>query len=316
MCTALRCIDIIYKTIGILCIGIIMLQSNLYRYTILLTFTVNDLRVKCLFTSVQVAYKLTDTTLIVEYLLTLLALSLIFQHNAKTLGQESHLTKSLFQDIVIINSLLKDLLVRKEINLRSGKLRITVAYNLQRIHGLATLISLFIFFTLVVDSNLQPLGKCIYNRCTNTVKTTGNLISSTAELTTCVKNGKYNLNCRNTSLMIDANRDTTAIICNGNGIIRIDIYMNLRTKTSQCFIDCIIHDLIYEMMKSTAGGTSDIHSRPLTYGFQSLQDLDLICAVFCILCAHVIPPVLVCPDVFENSFLQNHSNFRNYCTIP
>ena len=116
--------------------------------------------------------------------------------------------------------------------------------------------------------------------------------------------------------MIDANRDTTAIICNGNGIIRIDIYMNLRTKTSQCFIDCIIHDLIYEMMKSTAGGTSDIHSRPLTYGFQSLQDLDLICAVFCILCAHVIPPVLVCPDVFENSFLQNHSNFRNYCTIP
>ena len=77
MCTALRCIDIIYKTIGILCIGIIMLQSNLYRYTILLTFTVNDLRVKCLFTSVQVAYKLTDTTLIVEYLLALLSLSLI-----------------------------------------------------------------------------------------------------------------------------------------------------------------------------------------------------------------------------------------------
>ena len=163
MCTALRCIDIIYKTIGILCIGIIMLQSNLYRYTILLTFTVNDLRVKCLFTSVQVAYKLTDTTLIVEYLLTLLALSLIFQHNAKTLGQESHLTKSLFQDIIIINSLLKDLLIRKEINLRSGKLRITVTYNLQRIHGLTTFISLFIFFTLVINSNLQPLGKCIYN---------------------------------------------------------------------------------------------------------------------------------------------------------
>ena len=81
---------------------------------------------------------------------------------------------------------------------------------------------------------------------------------------------------------------------------------NLISSTAK-FPAGIIHDLIYEMMKSTAGGTSDIHSRPLTYGFQSLQDLDLICAVFCILCAHVIPPVLVCPDVFENSFLQNHS---------
>ena len=98
-----------------------------------------------------------------EYLLTLLALSLIFQHNTKTLCQECHLTESLFQDIIIINSLLKDLLIRKEINLRSGKLRITVTYNLQRIHGLTTFISLFIFFTLVINSNLQPLGKCIYN---------------------------------------------------------------------------------------------------------------------------------------------------------
>ena len=270
-----------------------MLQRNLYRHAVLLTLTVNDLRVKSLLASVQVAYKLTDTTLIMEYLLALLSLSLILQNDTKALSQESHLTKSLFQDIIIINSLLKDLLVRKEINLRTGKPRITVTYHLQRIHSLATLISLFVFLTLSVDGNLQPFGKCIYNRCTNTVKTTGNLISSTAELTACVKNGKYNLNCRNTSLMIDTNRNTTTIICNCNGIIRIDIYMDLRTKTSQCFIDCVIHDLIYEMMKSTAGGTSDIHSRPLTYGFQSFQDLDLIRAVFCILCAHVIPPVLV-----------------------
>jgi len=96
-----------------------MLQRNLYRHAVFLTLTVNDFRVKSLLASVQVAYKLTDTTLIVEYLLALLSLSLILQNDAKALSQESHLTKSLFQDIIIINSLLKDLLVRKEINLRS-----------------------------------------------------------------------------------------------------------------------------------------------------------------------------------------------------
>jgi len=119
VCTALRCIDIVYKAIGVLCIGVIMLQRNLYRHAVFLTLTVNDFRVKSLLASVQVAYKLTDTTLIVEYLLALLSLSLILQNDTKTLSQESHLTKSLFQDIIIINSLLKDLLVRKEINLRS-----------------------------------------------------------------------------------------------------------------------------------------------------------------------------------------------------
>ena len=82
----------------------------------------------------------------------------------------------------------------------------------------------------------------------------------------------------------DSYRNTSSVINYGNGIIRIDIYMDLRTKTSQCFIDCVIHDLIYEMMKSTAGGTSDIHSRPLTYGFQSFQHLNaagrIICAFY------------------------------------
>ena len=50
--------------------------------------------------------------------------------------------------------------------------------------------------------------------------------------------------------MIDANRDTTAIICNGNGIIRIDIYMNLRTKSGQMFINCIVYNLIDQMVQT------------------------------------------------------------------
>ena len=284
-----------------------MLHGNFYSYAILLSLTVNDFRIESFFTSVQIAYEFADTAFIVEYLFPLLSFSLILKHNAKSLGKESHLTKPLFQDIVIVNGVFKDFLIRKKIYLCSGSIRITIPCNFQRIHGLATLISLFIFFSITMDRNLKPLRKCIYYRCTYTVKSAGYLISSTAELATCVKNSKYNLNCRNTCLMIDTYRNSTTIICNCNGVIRIDIYMDLRTKTSQCFIDCIVHDLIYEMMKSTAGGTSDIHSRPLTYGFQSLQNLDLIRAVFCILCAHVIPPVLICPGVFENSFLQNLS---------
>ena len=122
------------------------------------------------------------------------------------------------------------------------------------------------------------------------MKTTGNLISSTAELTACVKNGKYNLNCRNTSLMIDTNRNTTSIINDSDRIILLDRYIDLCTISSQCFVYGIIHYLIYEMMKTTDRGTAYIHTGSFSNCFQSLQNLDLICSIFIVhFCSHIFP---------------------------
>ena len=66
MCTTFRCIDIIYKAIAVLCVGIIVLHGNLNHDTIFFTFTVNDLWIQCFFTSVEISNKFPDTTFIVE----------------------------------------------------------------------------------------------------------------------------------------------------------------------------------------------------------------------------------------------------------
>ncbi len=73
-------------------------------------------------------------------------------------------------------------------------------------------ISLFIYLTITVDRNLQPFGKCIYNRCAYTVQTTGYLVSAAAELTARMQDRKYDFNRRNTCLFLDVNRNATSVI--------------------------------------------------------------------------------------------------------
>ena len=215
----------------------------------------------------------------------------ITENNLQTLGKKCHFTETLFQDIVIIYCLLKDLTVRKEHNCGSCLTRITYSDFFQRIHCLSAFISLFINFTFTADGDFQPGRQCIYNRSAYSMETTGYFVSSTAEFTAGMKNGKNNFNCRDSCFMIDTYRNTTSVIDNCNGIIRIDHNLNFRTKSSKCFINRIVYDLINQMMKTSAGCTSDIHTRSLSYGFQTFQNLDLIRSVFCIFSTHFIPPV-------------------------
>ena len=231
MGTTFRCIDIIYKAIAVLCVGIIVLHGNLNHDTIFFTFTVNDLWIQCFFTSVEISNKFPDTTFIVEDFFFFLVCSGIFQNDTQTFCQERHLTKTLFQNIVIINSFFKDFLIRQERYLCSCLFRITDTNLFQRIHGMSSFITLLIFLTFTADRNFQPFRQCIYNRGTYTVKSTGYFVSSTAKFTTRMKNGKYNFYCRYSCFVIDSYRNTSSVINYGNGIIRIDSYLDFGTKS-------------------------------------------------------------------------------------
>ncbi len=122
MGTTLRCIDVIYKTITILSIRVIVLHGNLYDYTVLLSFAVNDFRVKrflfCFCSdSLQIhGYHLHNGKLsLFPFLLWYLC-----KRNLQSLCKKCHLTKTLFQNIIIIYCFLEYLFIRKEDNCCSG----------------------------------------------------------------------------------------------------------------------------------------------------------------------------------------------------
>ena len=231
MGTTFRCINIIYKSITVLCIGIIVLHGNFNHNTIFFTFTVNNLRIQCFLTSVQVSNKFADTAFVVEYLFFFLIFSRIFQNNTQAFGKECHLTETLLQNIIIINCFFKNLLIRQECDLGSCTVLITVTDHPQRIHCMTSLVSLLIFFTLAVNGNFQPFRQCIYNRGTYAVKSAGYLISPTAEFTTCMKDSKYNFYCRYSRFMVNSYRNASSVINYCNGIIRINSHLDFGTKS-------------------------------------------------------------------------------------
>ncbi len=166
-------------------------------------------------------------------------------------------------------------------------------------------ITLVVLFTIQFYGNFKPFGKCIYYRCTYTVQTAGYLVSSTAEFTARMQDGKYNFYGRDSLFLINLNRNTTAVINNSNGIVFIDGDIDYRTVSCKCFIHCIINYLIYKMMKSACRSTSDVHTGTFPYCFQSFQYLNLICAVFL---AHVFL-ISVAAATFPTYNLRFVTNF-------
>ena len=207
--------------------------------------------------------------------------TIVTQYDFQIFRQEGHFSQALFQNIKFkYRSLLKNCSVRLKGYGCTCFIRIAVSRHLQGIAGLTSFISLFVNFTFLINGNFQPVRKGVYNRSTHTMQPTGYLISAAAEFAACMQYGKYHFHCGNTRFMIDAHRNAASIIFYCYGIIFIDCHNNFITKTSKCFVNGIIHNLIHKMMKSSCRSASNVHTGPFSDCFKSLQYLNLVCSVF------------------------------------
>ena len=59
----------------------------------------------------------------------------------------------------------------------------------------------------------------------------------------------------------------------------MDRDVDLVAKAGERFVDRVVDDLVDEMMQSRRTGGPDVHRRPLPYGLEALEDLDLVGAV-------------------------------------
>ena len=81
----------------------------------------------------------------------------------------------------------------------------------------------------------------------------------------------------------------------------------------ELFRERIIRYFVYKMVKSLSSYTSYIHSRSFSYSLKSLQNLDLICIIFC---AHEVPPlVFALYRSFNNLKNLVHPEFAVYKLI-
>ncbi len=93
--------------------------------------------------------------------------------------------------------------------------------------------------------------------------------------------------------MVDSDRNSTSIICDSNGIIRIDRYVNGITESCQRLIHGIVDDLPQAMHKPLGIRGTDVHARTLAYRVEPFENGKILCAV--ILFSHVPLPLVANP---------------------
>ncbi|MNP51625.1 hypothetical protein D3C76_1459650 [compost metagenome] len=90
-----------------------------------------------------------------------------------------------------------------------------------------------------------------------------------------------NLGRRNAFARVHVDRNAAPVVADGNTGIGMDLDAYEVGMTGQRLIDAVIHDLIDHVMQARAViRVPDIHAGTLAHGFQALENLDGIGAIF------------------------------------
>ena len=135
----------------------------------------------------------------------------------------------------------------------------------------------------VIDSQLKVFRQRIYNRSTDSVKTSCYLISAAAEFSACVEDSINNCSRRNLLLRVYTCRNTTSVIGNSDNIARQKFYIYERAVACKSLVDSVINDLINQMMQSLRSCRADVHTRSLSYRFKTFKYLYLIFVIVIVL---------------------------------
>ena len=118
--------------------------------------------------------------------------------------------------------------------------------------------------------DFRPYGKRVHDGSADAVQAARELITARAEFSPCVKHGEYDLRRRDSKLCVHTARDAASVVLNGYASVRMKGHFYLRTYPRHRFVDGIVHDFIYEMMKAPLRGGADIHTGTLPNRFKSL----------------------------------------------
>ena len=208
-----------------------------------------------------------------ERLLLLFFTTFVFNCNGYSLIQVTEFPESLAESIIVEGVLFHDCKIRREAY--NCTCAVCISDNLNFCLRNTFGVNLSIDVRGSVYHNLHPFGECVYTGNTYTMETTRDFICIVVELTTCMELSKNNFKSTLTFPWMYIYRDTSSIIFHSTYFTILTIfkvYMDIVTETGHGFINGIIQDFVDKMVKTIDTCRTNVHSRSLSYGFQSLQD--------------------------------------------
>ena len=112
----------------------------------------------------------------------------------------------------------------------------------------SALITLEVELTVETNYDFAPFRKCVNGTYANTMQTARNFVSSPTKLTARVKLSHYNFQCRHACLGMGVNRYTASVILHCYTFISVNNNIDFITVPRQCFVNCIVYNLINEVV--------------------------------------------------------------------
>jgi hypothetical protein len=108
------------------------------------------------------------------------------------------------------------------------------------------------------------------------VQAPGDLVGVVVELTAGVEHGHDDLGGGSALVFVDVHRDTAAIVHDTHRLIFVDDHVDFAAVPGEGFVDGVVDGLEHHVVQSgPVVGVSYVHSRPLSYRVQALENLDI-----------------------------------------
>lgn len=75
--------------------------------------------------------------------------------------------------------------------------------------------------------------------------------------------------------------NTTTIILYDDGVVFADGHFDVGTIASQCFVDRVVHCLVYEVVETLLADVADVHGWTFAHGFEAFEHRDVTGAIAC-----------------------------------
>ena len=140
-----------------------------------------------------------------------------------------------------------------------------------------------VYLTVTLDINITPLGQGVDHRSADAMQAAGYHVGLAAEFSPGMKHGHYRFQGGYLGGGMNIYRDTAPVIRDAYGIILINCHNDTIAATGHGFIDAVISNLVYQVMKPALVGTPDVHAGTAPYGFTSTQYLDILSGIIVII---------------------------------
>ncbi len=142
---------------------------------------------------------------------------------------------------------------------------------------LPSFISLEILETILPNSCFCARWERIDDRGPNSMETSWNLVSwiISTEFSSGMEDSHNRFEGRNSCFWMNIDWDSSTIILYLTTSIVRETKRDVGTVTSECFIDRIIDDFLYEVITATCISRTDVHAGTLADGLETFEDLDL-----------------------------------------